>query len=229
MQKQSFILFLFIQLGLSSCAFLENRTFVDEMDRETDGFFVPGQDFSTVSGDSGQAYRSRDQIMQRTPASYRERLSDLQYSSLKEELAVKEKALSHHEYLRYREYSPYLESDSEKIYYLGLSIAERDDYLRSRGLSNDTPTGFGGDRRMGEETASTYSLHETLMGDYASSSSEVYLGMDKQSVLRKLGKPNRIDIAGDPRYQNERWSFYDNGRVKFIYFESGQVQGWAVD
>ena len=41
-----------------------------------------------------------------------------------------------------------------------------------------------------------------------------------------MGKPMRVEIAGNPRYENERWLYRMNGASKYIYFESGQVQGW---
>ena len=43
-------------LGLNGCAdLLTHRSFIDEMDRETDPLFIPGEDFHVLSGDSGEA------------------------------------------------------------------------------------------------------------------------------------------------------------------------------
>ena len=58
---------LMMVLQLTGCAFMENRTFITEMEQESDGVFVAGRDFRTVPGDTGKAYRSREDIMMRTP------------------------------------------------------------------------------------------------------------------------------------------------------------------
>lgn len=58
---------------------------------------------------------------------------------------------------------------------------------------------------------------------------DIYYGMGKSDVIRAWGKPARVEIAGHPSYENERWSFYEGGEVKQVYFESGRVQGWALD
>jgi hypothetical protein len=55
---------------------------------------------------------------------------------------------------------------------------------------------------------------------------EVAIGMRKPDVLDSLGKPLRVEIAGNPRHENERWLYRLNGAPKYIYFEAGEVQGW---
>ena len=59
--------------------------------------------------------------------------------------------------------------------------------------------------------------------------SELFLGMDKKEVVEVWGKPARVEIAGNPKNQNERWSFVEDGNVRQVYFEGGRVQGWALD
>ncbi len=50
--------------------------------------------------------------------------------------------------------------------------------------------------------------------------------MSKNDIVASLGKPARVEIAGNPSYENERWVYQFNGSSKYIYFESGVVQGW---
>ena len=52
--------------------------------------------------------------------------------------------------------------------------------------------------------------------------------MSKTEVQRIWGSPSRVDVAGNPKMENERWSFYHNGRVKTVFFESGRVEGWEI-
>lgn len=56
----------------------------------------------------------------------------------------------------------------------------------------------------------------------------LHLGMTKGDVVSSWGQPQGVDFAGDPRMQNERWSFYSQGRVHYVYFEGGRVQGWNL-
>ena len=67
--KNLFLIFLF-SIALVGCANFAypDRTFIEQMDHETDGFFVPGQDFAVVPGDNGYE-EDVDEIRQRTPAS----------------------------------------------------------------------------------------------------------------------------------------------------------------
>ena len=52
--------------------------------------------------------------------------------------------------------------------------------------------------------------------------------MSKVQVIDMWGRPARIEVAGNPSNENEKWAFYENGRVKFVYFEGGTVQGWQI-
>ena len=57
----------------------------------------------------------------------------------------------------------------------------------------------------------------------------IHLGMNKRDVLKYWGTPSRIDLAGDPGEENERWSFFKSNSIKHVYFEKGVVQGWYVE
>ena len=59
-----------ILLLSQSCAMLfQHRSFQAEMDRESDGLWIPGKDFEISAGDAGEIYRDRNEILRRTPAS----------------------------------------------------------------------------------------------------------------------------------------------------------------
>ncbi len=65
----------------------------------------------------------------------------------------------------------------------------------------------------------------------------LHLGMGKNNVQRSLGIPTQVEVAGNPKYENERWiyetqvptmdGFYSERRV--IYFENGTVVGWESE
>lgn len=67
-----------------------------------------------------------------------------------------------------------------------------------------------------------------------STSNNIRLGMERTRVKRNLGLPNEIEVAGNPKYGNERWvykkeistldGYYTEKQV--IYFEAGSVVGW---
>ncbi|MBY0414913.1 MAG: hypothetical protein K2Q18_12150, partial [Bdellovibrionales bacterium] len=71
----------------SSCSLMiPDRSYIEQMEREEDGFFAPGADFPVVSGDTGETRRSREEIRERTPASARQSRYSAEATSLSEEL-----------------------------------------------------------------------------------------------------------------------------------------------
>lgn len=207
-------------LQLFGCAeLLENRSFIDQMDHQTENVFVPGQDFDYTPGDSGTPYRTREEIAMRTPASDLENSTREESSSLYRELSFKERKLNLRERELYNEVMPYLETPSEKIYFLSLTPNQRRDYLDSRRIdyAGSMAGNFGGGPSRG--LASLQPVY----------SSALQLGMTKDQVMSTWGRPARVEVAGNPRNENERWSFYENGQVKFVYFEGGAVQGWNLN
>lgn len=144
--------------------------------------------------------------------------------SIKRELQAKEMAMSPQEYQEYSQYGEHFKTPSEKIYFLNLTPSERDEYLESRRIApivsskGRVPASIPSD----SDIASYYRPTQRNLP-------ELYIGMQKRDVLEKWGRPSRIDVAGDPRYENERWAFYENGKIKNVYFESGKVQGWELD
>lgn len=207
-----------MNLLFSGCAgMFDTRTHLDQMERESDGWFSPGKDFSIVPGDKGEAYRSKEEILKRTPASKASRNDVRDTTSLNDELKEKEENLSENEYREYRENEGYFENVSEKIYYLNLPLSERLTYLRSKRM---VPSKFNGNG---------YSSGPLRYDTRHDTPDPVYQGMDKEDVIRAWGRPDRVDIAGNPKYENERWIFLEGNRPKYIYFESGRVNGWAID
>lgn len=196
------------------CAgFLPDRSFIEEMNRESDPMLQAGRDFPVVSGDTGEAYRSRDEVKKRTPSTERARKQTLESDSLKQELEQKEADIPEDLLDQYSKDKKYLPGDSDKLYYLSLDTSERANYVRIK--RDDMAQDLG----KGQDFIQNRSIH----------AAEVYLGMAKSQVVQIWGKPTRIEIAGNPKLQNERWSFIEDGNVKQIYFESGKVQGWALD
>ncbi len=217
MQNSKYLIILSVLLLSSCAAFLKKRTFIDEMDRTSEGLFVPGQDFNVTPGDrSDSAYRSREEILKRTPASFeREQLENSK--SLNHELVMKERNLNQEEYEQYAHVSPYLESTSEKIYFLSLSSEEKRDYVDSMRLEEYH-------ERVGRDGRSLASLDLIKRRDR-----DIQVGMTKDDVRRQWGPAFRIDVAGDPIRENERWSFQQNGRMRYVFFEQGVVQGWSLE
>ena len=210
-----YTILLTIALTMSSgCSLLvPDRAYMEEMNRESDPFFLAGRDFPVVGGDSGEAFRSKAEIKKRTPASERQKKKEKEELSIKDELIQKEADLGDFELSQYVKDKRYLPSDSDKLYYLSLSIGERESYIRTRIQEVKE------DQSKDQEFIERRSVH----------ASEIFIGMEKNEVLRLWGKPARVEVAGNPKNQNERWSFVEDGTLKQVYFESGKVQGWALD
>lgn len=201
-------------LYLSGCAeFLPDRSFIEEMNRESDPFWQAGRDFPIVGGDTGEAYRSRSEVKKRTPSSERARKQQQEALSIKQELDEKEADLPDHLLEQYSKDKKYLPTDSDKLYYLSLAESERANYVRIKR----------------EDMAEDLGKNQDFVQKRSIHGREVYLGMPKSHVVQAWGKPTRIEIAGNPKHQNERWTFLEDGSVKQIYFEDGKVQGWALD
>lgn len=208
----NFFTFATMLIFLSSCSlFMNNRTFIDEMDKDNNELFVPGQDFPIVPGDNGQAHRDMGEIMERTPKDGAVERRYFYQKGLEKELADLLDTLPEEEYRHYLLYQDALPKVSEKIFFLRLkTVSDRDEYLWSRGVK----VGDGEKDRQ-----------EQL----AISGREIFVGMSKQAVTQSWGRPHRVDIAGNPTQENERWTFYSGSKPKYVYFEKGKVRGWILD
>lgn len=126
-------------------------------------------------------------------------------SSLDNELVELESQQSDRAYNFYQAHKHKLGTTSQKIYFLKLPYHERREYLESRGF-----------------IAETESNSEVR---YGLPISDLNGGMRKQDVLESWGRPLRVEVAGNPRNENERWLYEVNGAMKYVYFESGYVAG----
>jgi hypothetical protein len=208
---------------LNGCAGLRmpNRTYIDQMDHETDGFFIAGQDFPVVSGDQSFEGRTKEEITMRTPASVRTKKAAIQYKSIREELVSKLNNLSEHELNEYNRALEYLPSDSDKIYYLNLPRYERVEYLMSRGYSPEISKKYLKDKSEGKGMS--------FFESRAVKVNNITMGMSKDNIVTRWGQPSRVDVAGNPMNQNERWSYYESGKVRQVFFEAGRVGGWSIE
>ena len=194
----------------TSCAqFPMGRTFLSEMEHDDSRMFTPYEDFPVVAGDSGRFWSSDAERRERTPASEYEMANERSQRSLEQELRELEDGQSEHAAYLYQQNKRHLSSTSERIYFLKLPHSERMDYLESRGFL--TPP---------------ESPYLNAQSSYVSRQADVILGMSKEDVLSSMGKPLKVEIAGNPSFENERWAYTYNGATKYIYFESGRVEGW---
>ncbi len=201
-----------ILLTLSACAELPTgRTYLSEMEHDDSTFYHPDEDFPVVGGDAEVTGMSMDEYRRnRLPRTESERGEDRETQLLRQELRALEGSQSEEEMAFYQTHKKKLVTNSEKIYYLKLPRGERHQYLQDRGFLNKPAT------RTPASLSSALNPRR----------SEVGIGMSKNDVVASLGKPSRVEIAGNPSYENERWLYQVNGSNKYIYFESGTVQGW---
>ena len=207
------VLRLFFLIFLSSCALVPERRYSDLMD-ESEPIYVPERDFVLAVGDSGQRYLSMDEVMARTPASSEGGSAEelRERDSLRRELQVAESSQPPVFMEMYWQYKEYFRNDSERIYFLSLSsMKEREDYLKSRNMLT------GG---------STKSVSELLQKEDRSS---ILTGMNPIQVRRIHGNPSFIESTGTDSYR-DRWAYkMPYGRVRYIYFDEGQVTGWSEE
>lgn len=203
-------IYIFMLTAAVGCSqFQVGRTFLSEMEHDDSKMFTPYEDFPVVSGDSGRYWASESERRARTPASEFEIAQERAERSLEQELRELEDAQSEHAAYLYQQSKRRFSSTSEKIYFLKLPHHERMDYLESRGF-----------------LATPESPYLNAQSPHLVRQADVILGMTKDDVLTSMGKPLRVEIAGNPSYENERWAYTYNGAMKYIYFESGRVEGW---
>lgn len=214
MRRQFFLASLAL---LSACSqFDTNRSYLSEMERDDSSMYTPNEDFPVMNGDTGTVGWGLNDYRRRAPASaddLRERRSK---TSLKQELRALEDQLSEEQSELYEEHKHQLATTSERIYYLKLHPRERRDYLASRGFMKEAPVHYQTDHYHDRSPASGFGVRNNTLG----------LGMSKTDVINSWGRPTRVEVAGNPSYENERWAYKVNGATKYIYFESGSVQGW---
>lgn len=203
----------------ASCGVLETRSFSGIMVEE-DPFFMPNRDFDVVGGDEGRTYRNISEIYGRTPAGERSSYEMNHHLTLEQELINLENAQDNSSYEQYRRYANKLSSTSEKIYFLRLdSNADREDYLRSRGIIDDVDRVYSADSYASRREP----LYETPVRQ-----PELGVGAGEQEVIAKWGQPIKRERQGSNIFSQEVWSYRgDNGRIKQLYFSQGQLQGWA--
>ncbi|MFL5784064.1 MAG: hypothetical protein ACJ76H_05600 [Bacteriovoracaceae bacterium] len=203
-------LFLTSLLALSACSeFPTGRSYLSEMEHNDSSFYTPEEDFPVVGGDAEVKGMSMNEYRKtRLPKSEEDKYADRETQALRQELRALEDAQPDDEREHYNQYKKKLATNSEKIYYLKLPRSERRQYLQDRGLL-ESPT-----RTPASESG------------FTARRNEVGVGMTKSDVMVSFGKPQRVEIAGNPSYENERWMYNINGSSKYIYFESGVVQGW---
>lgn len=200
-----------ILLTLSACAELPmGRTYLSEMEHEDSSFYRPDEDFPVVGGDAEVTGMSMDEYRRnRLPRTTEEKSYDRETQVLRAELQALESAQPEEELSFYQKYKKKLATNSEKIYYLKLPRGERRQYLQDRGFIENP-------------SRSPASLSHSI----STRQSGVGIGMTKNDVMASMGRPSRVEVAGNPSYENERWLYQVNGASKYIYFESGVVQGW---
>lgn len=192
---------------LASCAFVPERSYLAEMEHDDSTLFEPRKDFNVIPGDEGISWRTDDVWRARTPADEHQLKSEREKRVMENELRKLESAQSEGARKHYEQIKQHLATTSERIYFLSLrGRVEREEYLSARGINAEA---------------------HPLVSRSIASEGVLNLGMTKSDVQASWGEPLRVDFAGNPQLENERWVYHANGAAKYIYFESGRVGGWT--
>lgn len=210
MSRRSLLFSLLLILPFGCSQFHTGRSFLSEMEHDDTRFFEPRNDFTVVAGDSGRDWSTDKEMRARTPASEHDLNEDRTSRYLKSELRSLEQGQSEEQLEFYDKHKHQLGTVSEKIYFLKLPPRDRREYLMTRGFIEEPKT----------------EMFSNQQRSIAMKKQDILLGMTKIDVMESWGKPLRVEVAGNPRNENERWLYKMNGASKYIYFEAGQVQGW---
>lgn len=119
---------------------------------------------------------------------------------------------------QYFRHKPYFKSDGERLAFLSLnSDQERLHWL---------------ERNQGELTKTLITPKERAAIDHQ----DIFVGMSSGAVAESWGEPREVEVAGNPIYQNFRWTFEKQVpttdgyqlETRVVYFEAGRVVGWKT-
>lgn len=137
----------------------------------------------------------------------------------RKKVRVLERSLdSQKERYNYSKVLPWLQSDEEKLEYLGIpSIEGRQAWVNKKQIWKRT-----------KNNKEYQNIMESL---------DIALGMPTDFVKKAWGEPDSIDHSGNPIYKNERWKYHKqistpNGyrqEKRYVYFEGGRVVGWETE
>ena len=194
-----------------SCGLTPQRSYLAEMEHDDSTLFEPRKDFNVIPGDEGISWRSDEMWRARIPADEFQLKSEREERVMHNHLNKLERSQSEGAQQHYDKIKKHLPTVSERIYFLSLrGRIEREEYLSARGINEDSPPL----ERLNRSIASKGVLS---------------LGMSKGDVEASWGEPMRVDFAGNPTLENERWVYQADGAAKYIFFESGRVGGWLND
>lgn len=206
-----------------------DRRFLDEMGTgEDEGFslFKPGDAFERVSGDPYYEAYTRKEMMRRTPASDEDYPEWTQEQRLKNELQTKLNSLRPAAREDFYRKERFFDNDSQKLYYLSLDRFEQQKYDQNL-LEYRKHKSLG--RRAEKSLAGRSVASNFHYSPRAQAHRQIAIGMDKKSVIQRWGNPHRVDTAGNPKLGNERWTFFENGESKYVFFSKGVVDGWSLE
>jgi hypothetical protein len=148
-----------------------------------------------------------------------QRLSESQAEAadLRSALRKAEKNLEgHRERDQYFKNKPYMRSDRDRLEFLRIGSYEaRSRWLNAKGI-------------QGSATPNSPEIQSLV------DINDITTGMTKQAVRDSWGEPELVEVAGNPLYGNERWSYNEQlpstegyqTEHRMVYFESGRVVGW---
>ena len=213
---RALLLFLFIGQMVGCAELMQGTSYWDVMN-QPEPFFVPQKDFPLTAGDSGKVAFGDSEVKARTPETPKQQERYAYEQSLQRELFNNEQQLDEGERRFYNKYRQHLPTVSDRIYFLGLDPNSRREYLKDLGVIEHQVAHSRG-RSIASVAFGDMSLEKPLT-----------VGMTKNEVSVTWGQPAIVEFAGNPSFQNERWSFSRNGRTNYIYFESGRVSGWDLE
>jgi hypothetical protein len=193
-------------VGLNGCALFSSS--VDEARG-------PEDDYATYAAQKNGVYEAYDEL----GLSPSRRLTDEERESLEKRLQVRRlegRLNTEADREQYFNYRPYMESDDDKIAFLSIPTREgRERYAVQQGMY--------------------FKTHKfSPRVQQAVSKADIVLGMTKEAVIESWGDPESIEVAGNPRYGNERWHYVEYNSTsegyqredREVIFEAGRVAGW---
>ncbi len=150
---------------------------------------------------------------QRRPRISSEEITDRDYLQ-----KLEDKLNTRQEIEQYSKALPWFENEQERIEYL-----EKPNYSAKQKWITE--------KKLFSRSATLLKKYQPII-----EAQDIAMGMPQDFVRRAWGDPEKVEVAGNPAFKNEKWTYSKfissvdgyKKEGKVVYFEGGKVNAWEV-
>jgi hypothetical protein len=140
------------------------------------------------------------------------------YDAQKLVTKLEDKLNTRQEIEQYSKALPWFENEQERIEYL-----EKPNFTAKQKWITE--------KKLFSRSASLFKKFQPII-----EAQDIAMGMPQDYVRRAWGEPEKIEVAGNPAFKNEKWTYSKfvssidgyKKEGKVVYFEGGKVNAWEI-